>query len=197
VLGRIPLATTQERLMRINWVFGSQWTPDPTINLDQLLDIAPSWGSWRTWRACGTNNVICHDPSQARRLLDRKFQTQCNLYLPRQHFQELGRPSGVQLYDGNYTEYITDLEDIIALHLTGSGSELVLITGISLVTPASTDRLELVYQRNRLGLIHAVIKNHPHVQWIMVDHPDPLDQSFLAFDNITCDKLQNVLNLLS
>lgn len=183
--------------MRINWVFGSQWNPDPVVNLDSLLDIAPSWGSWKTWRACGTNNVICHDAAQAGRLLDRKFQTQCNLYLAQQHYQELGRPSGVQLYDGNYTEYITDLEDIIALHLTGARSELVLVTGISLATVATTDRLELVYQRNRMGLISAVIKNHPRVQWIMVDHSEPLDRAFLAFDNITCDKLQNVLNLLS
>jgi hypothetical protein len=183
--------------MRINWVFGSGWNPDPAVDLGKIHDIAPSWGSWKNWRSCNTNNVICHDPSQARRLLDRKFQTQCNFYLPRQHYQDLGRPLGVQLYDGNYTEYVTDIEDIVALHLAGSRSELVLVAGIELITTASADPLNSVYLRNRLGLVHAVVKNYPAVQWILVDHTAPLDKSFLTFDNLTCDKMENVLNLLS
>jgi hypothetical protein len=103
----------------------------------------------------------------------------------------------VQLYDGNYTEYVTDIEDIVALHLAGSRSELVLVAGIELITTASADPLNSVYLRNRLGLVHAVVKNYPAVQWILVDHTAPLDKSFLTFDNLTCDKMENVLNLLS
>lgn len=195
---RIPLATAQERLVRINWIFGADWTPRPDIDMDRVRDIAPSWGSWRSWRACSTDNVICHDPVQARRLLDRAAQAICNFYIPRNQFLEIGRPKGVRLYDGEYLAEAQDLEDIIAMHLVVANSDIILLAGINLASPTMpTDPMAQHRLRNRMGLIRGAIANHPQIQWVLVDHPEYPDPAFLDLANLTRDTMENVLKLLA
>jgi hypothetical protein len=46
---------------RISWVLSDDIDLDPTQDIDALKLVGPLWGSWRTWRACQTDNVICHD----------------------------------------------------------------------------------------------------------------------------------------
>ena len=88
--------------MRINWIFADDLVLDPTIDVDQIKNIGATWGSWRTWRGCGTDNVLCHDRSRATELLGRAFQAVCNFHVPKKHYQDLGRPLGVKLYDGDF-----------------------------------------------------------------------------------------------
>lgn len=183
--------------MRVNWVFSAKYNPGPEIDLAAAKNVGPSWGSWRSWRACGTDNVICHDRSQAESMLNRSFQNLCNFYIPKSLFQDLGRPTGVRLYDGEFLDEVHDIEDIIALHFVASASDLVLLAGFDLGKQEPTsDRLEQHRIQNRLGLIRQLFVSHPTVQWVLVDHPKELDQAYSNLDNLTCDKIESVLQLL-
>ena len=184
--------------MRVNWIFGADWTPRSDIDMDRVRDIAPSWGSWRSWRACGTANVICHDPVQARKLLDRAFQAVCNFYLPRNQFLEVGRPTGVRLYDGEYLAETQDLEDIIAMHFVIPNSDIILLAGINLASPTMPpDPMAQHRLRNRMGLIRSAMANNAQIQWVLVDHSEYPDPAFLDLSNLTRDTMENVLKLLA
>lgn len=184
--------------MRVNWIFGSDWTPAADIDMDRVRDIAPSWGSWRSWRACSTANVICHDPVQARKLLDRAIQAVCNFYIPRDKFLEIGRPAGVRLYDGQYLAQVQDLEDIIAMHLVIESSDIILLAGLNLASPVvPEDPMDQHRLRNRMGLIRSAIDKNPNIQWVLVDHPEYPDPAFLDLTNLTRDTMENVLKLLA
>ena len=196
--GWIPLATLEERLMRVNWVFGAGWKPRSDIDLDRVREVAPSWGSWQSWRDCGTHNVICHDPIQTRKLLDRAFQAVCNFYIPRNCFLEVGRPTGVRLYDGEYQAEAMNIEDIVAMHMVVPISDLVLLAGINVASPAiPPDPMEQHRLRNRMGMLRSVIANNPQIQWVLVDHSEYPDPAFLDIANLTRDTMENVLKLLA
>ena len=183
--------------MRINWVFAADYQIDPTVDISQIKNIGATWGSWRSWRSCQTDNVICDDLSKGKELLKRAFQAVCNFHVPRRYYQDLGRPVGIKLYDGQFAEQVDDIEDIIALHLVLGISDIVLLAGFDLRQPVPTnDRFEQHKIQNRLGLIRSVIQNNPEVQWVLVDHPGELDKGFQNIANLTCDQFQNVIQLL-
>jgi hypothetical protein len=184
--------------MRINWVFASEYQIDPTVDISQIKHIGATWGGWKSWRSCQTDNVICDDPAKGRELLKRAFQAVCNFHVPRRYYQDFGRPVGTKLYDGQFAEQVDDIEDIIALHLVSSTSDIVLLAGFDLRQPTPTnDRFEQHKIQNRLGLIRSVIQNNPEIQWVLVDHPGELDKGFRDIANLTCDQFQNVVQLLT
>ena len=94
------MATTDGQIMNIAWIVSSDYSLDPNIDIDDIKSVGPIWGSWRAWRSCAVDNVICDDASKAKELLARAFQAVCNFYLPRRHYQVLNRPQGAQWYDG-------------------------------------------------------------------------------------------------
>jgi hypothetical protein len=49
---------------------------------------------------------------------------------------------------------------------------------------------------NYLGLAAQVVQDHPRQQWVMIDHGTELAKPFLGQENITCDRMKNVLQLL-
>ncbi len=183
--------------MKINWVFASTWTPEPELDLEKLYEIGPSWGSWKNWRTCGTHNVICHDMTRSRTLIERQFQTKCNLYVPQQHYGLLGRPGQIQLYNGDFQQATVEIEDIVAVHLAIANSDIVLMTGFDLGDQDSfANTSEKVKWRNQMGLLSSAIRSAVDVQFVLVDHPSQLGTAFSELSNLTCDKLQNVLQLL-
>ena len=183
--------------MRVNWVVASGHQLDPTLDPDQLKLVGPIWGSWRTWRSCSTDNVICNDFAKARELLDRAFQAVCNFYVPEKFYQNLGRPIGLKLYDGEFNQEIDFLEDIIAMHLAASMSDIVLLLGFdfSEIRPVD-DKLQQHRNTNRLGLIHSAITADDRIQWVSVDHPAKMDKRYQNLPNLTCDTMENALKLL-
>ena len=196
VPGSIQLAGL-ESIMRTNWVFAAAYQMDAATDADAIKNIAPTWGSWKTWRSCGTDNVICDDVAKGRELFKRAFQAVCNFHVPRRHYQDFGRPVGARLYDGEFAEQVDDIEDIIALHLVSEISDLVLLVGFDLAKPpAIEDRFQRHKVQNRLGLIRSTIISHPDTQWVLVDHPGELDKGFQDITNLTCDSMPNVLQLL-
>ena len=183
--------------MRVAWAVAAAYQLDAAIVIDQIKAVGPVWGSWRTWRGCATDNVICHDRAKARELLDRAFQAVCNFYLPRPHYEFLQRPVGVKLYEGDYREQLDDLEDVIALQLAGSAADIVLMLGYDLSRmPTQDDRFEQHKLVNRHGLIRSTIADSAQVQWVVLDHMEDLDRAYQTLPNLTCDTMQNALQLL-
>lgn len=183
--------------MRINWIYSATYNPEPEVDIESIKQTGPSWGSWRSWRACNTDNVICHNRPKAIDLVDREFYKNCNFYIPRKHFQEIGRPLGVKFYDGDFLELVDDLEDIVAMHLVASKSDIVLLAGFDLSTQNTPqDRFVQHRLKNRLGLMRSAFVNNPEIQWVLVDHPKEVDKAFSDLSNLTCDVMKNVLNLL-
>ena len=183
--------------MRINWVVAAGYDMDPAVDIDEIKAIGPIWGSWRTWRGCQTDNVICNDLAKSRELIGRAFQAVCNFYLPKHFYQDLNRPVGVKLYDGEYLQELDDIEDIIAGHMAAAASDIVLLLGFDLAKPeTTTDRLVRHRLTNRHGLLHSMVKTNQTVQWVVVDHTKDLDESYQQLPNLTCDTMANVLHLL-
>lgn len=183
--------------MNINTVIAAGFAVAPPLSVEILKNIGPTWGSWKTWGPCHTDNVICHDLFKARELLKRAIQAVCNFYLPEKFYHDLSRPTGVNFYQGDFLQDVHDLEDIIAMHLVADRSELVLLFGFDVANPGMIqDRLEKHRVTNRLGLLRQVLASNPDVQWVLVDHAKPPDAAFEALPNLTCDSLENVLQLL-
>ena len=185
--------------MNINWVIADGYQVDPTIDLNILKNIGSIWGSWRTWRSCGTDNVICHNVTKAQELVQRDFQSNCNFFVPEENFRSIGRPHGVQFYGGEFNEETTSIDDIIALHLASSNSEILLLLGFNLqkISTDITDKFELHKIKNYYGLTRSLIASKPELQFVLIDHVVEPDKSFKDLTNLTCDTLENVLQLLA
>lgn len=182
--------------MNISWVLADLATADPTMDIAELKRIGAFWGSWRTWRAFQTDNVICHDQRKADELLRRNFQTNCNFYIPKSVYTSLGRPDGIRLYEGAFVHDVDHQEEIVAMHLAATTSDIVLLFGFDLTElPADPDRLlanRALHHRNH---IRQAIKDYNQVQWVVVDHLGKLEPMLANLDNISTDTLQAVLAL--
>lgn len=184
--------------MNVSWVAADRFILDPTVDVESLKSIGPIWGSWTTWRSCGTDNVVCHDPAKAQELVARGFHNKANFFTHRSYYQQLNRPQGVKLYDGSYTEQVDSLEDIIALHLAAASSDIVLLLGFQFgKLELPEDQFEQHKSINRHGLMRSIIAKNPTIQWVAIDHPKQLDPKYQELTNLTCDKLKSVLKLLA
>jgi hypothetical protein len=184
--------------MNINWVLANSYIPDPTINLDQLKACGAFWGGWQTWRASGTDNVICHDPAKAQELIKRQFHATCNFYVPNSAYAMLDRPQGVRLYEGKFLHDLDNHEEIVALHLTAGISDIVLLMGFDFAeNELPSDRLERHRWLNHRNLIRQAIKDNAQTQWVLVDHDQPVGKDFGELSNVTTDTLANVIGMLA
>ena len=158
----------------------------------QMKDVAPIWGSWKTWMTFGTDNVICHDLQQSRNLMGRAFHAVCNFYVYQEIYQELGSPRRVMAYDGQWGRTCSDIEDIVAMHLVQHHTDLVLLLGFDLAPIRTVDD----DARDRKGMILSIMGQSP-AQWVAIDHNDQPDAAFANLANFTRDTMPNVLRLLS
>ena len=182
--------------MNISWVLADSVILDPTQDIASLKDIGALWGSWCTWRAYQTDNVICHSQAKATELIKREFQKHCNFYIPNSVYSSIGQPSGIRLYEGDFVHDVVRQEEIVAMHLAASTSDIVLLLGFDLTKfSPNPDRLLANQAQHHRNLIRQAVKDYAHVQWVVVDHPDPLDPNLANLDNIVTDTLQAVLAL--
>ena len=184
--------------MNINWVLANNYVPDPTIDLALLRACGAFWGGWQTWRASGTDNVICHDTAKARELIQRAFHATCNFYVPNSAYAMLDRPQGVRLYEGEFVHDLDHHEEIVAMHLVASTSDIVLMLGYNFTEPVkSQDRLVEHRAHNYRSLCKQAIVMNPLVQWILVDHPGEIMKDWNGIDNLVCDTLSNCLDVVN
>ena len=183
--------------MRINWVVADSTVLPPDVDVVALKDIAAIWGGWRTWRGCGTDNVICNDVGKAHELLKRKMNEQCNMYIPSSSFAQLDRPKNVQLYEGQFTFEIDNKDELISIQLVSGQSDIVLLLGFDWTKkPVSADRLIEHRAKNYQRFIKDTIGSNPTVQWVLVDHSGEIIPELAALENLTLDSLENVTELL-
>jgi len=179
--------------MNISWVIADSAELDPTQNINALKRLGPIWGSWRTWRAYQTDNVVCHSQVKAAELVKREFQKHCNFYIPESVNISLGRPPGVRLYAGDFVHDVIRQEEIVALHLAATTSDIVLLLGWDLTKLKPTsDKLEANQAQHHRNLIHQAVKDYNQIQWVVVDHPNPLA---LSLENLVTDTMDAVLAL--
>jgi len=190
------MENTQERRMNISWVLSDSAEIDPTQSIDALKRLGPIWGSWRTWRAYQTDNVICHDQSKASELTKRNFQTQCNFYIPNSAYIGLQRPTGVQLYAGEFVHDVIRQEEIVAVHLAATTSNIVLLLGwnLSQLRP-NADKLLANQEQHHRNLLLQALKDYNQIQWVVVDHTGDLDPNLTKLDNVVTDSMAAVLAL--
>ena len=185
-------------MMNISWVIADGAELDPTQNIDALKKLGPIWGSWRTWRAYQTDNVICHVQAKADELIKRKFQERCNFYVSDSVNVLLGRPPGVRLYAGDFVHDVIRQEEIVALHLAATTSDIVLLLGWDLTKlKPNSDKLESNQAQHHRNLFHQAIKDYGQTQWVVVDHAEPLAPSLLALENLVTDTMDTVLALVT
>jgi hypothetical protein len=193
VFGRLPLESAEIGRMKINWVLGNLTEFSPEIKIETLKNIGPFWGSWKTWRSCLTDNVICHDIDRASALLARKFQQNCNFYIPDNIYSTLNRPEQVKLYNGDFVDLELDnKEDIVALHLASAQSDIVLMMGFDLSPVEKTpDRLATHKSTNYKNLVKHAIMGNTQTQWVLLDHAMELDKDIQSLPNLSTDTLIN------
>lgn len=180
--------------MRISWVITETAHLDPTIDISGLKNVGPFWGSWKTWRSWTTDNVVCHDAQQARDLVSKNFHQRCNLYLPSSAYQDLDRPMGVQLYEGNFHQIIDYPDDVVSMHLASGNSDIVLMLGFDLADKnLDHDKLAkhkwISYQR----YAQQIITDASSVQWVMLDYKAEISKELKKVPNLQFDTLENVL----
>ena len=181
--------------MRINWVFADGYKLNPLTEIEKIKNIGATWGSWTTWHTCRTDNVICHSLPKAQELVSYGLHSQCNFYVPQQHYEQLGNPPRVSQYQGNFEHDVDHAEDIVALHFVSAVSDLVLLVGFDfgkIVTPI--DKSAQTSVLNYHGLVRAVIDNSS-TEWVAIDHSPDLGPIYQGIPNITCDTMKNVLQL--
>jgi hypothetical protein len=182
--------------MNIAWVLADLTTFGPEIDINELKNIGSFWGSWSTWRGCATDNVICNDLDKGDALLKRKFQEECNFYIPNSNYQTLGRPTGVKLYEGAFVHDVDHQDEIVAMHLAAAFNDIVLLVGFDLSEPTvNPDRLLEHRAQNYRGLIRQAIASNTHCQWVLVDHPNPVMKDLANLENLSTDSMSAVLSL--
>lgn len=184
--------------MNISWVVSDYYNPDPLLDLQPLKNIGSIWGSWRTWRNCQTDNVICHDMKKAEELVRRNFQTQCNFYLSNNTYQKLDRPARVKIYEGEFVHDVYNQEEIVAMHLASVTSDIVLLLGFDFSTDSkSADKITQHRNYNYRSLTKQAIKDNISTQWVLIDHEHNLSDEYKELSNLTMDSLENVVKLLN
>lgn len=183
--------------MNIQWVLSEKVELDPLLNIQKLKDVGPIWGSWKTWRSCATDNVICSDLARARELLARQFQNTCNFFVPATGFADLDRPTGVKLYDGQFGMETDCPDDIVAMHLAATQCDIVLLLGFDWrPKPADADRLTEHRSQNYRNLVkHCLLANN-QIQWVLIDHMPDLMPEVKDLGNLTVDTMNSALNLV-
>jgi hypothetical protein len=183
---------------KISWVLADTTVFDPAENLDELKRLGAFWGSWNIWRSCQIDNVVCHDQSKASELIKRNFQTRCNFYVPDSVYISLERPEGVKVYAGEFVHDVIRQEEIVALHLAATTSDIVLLYGWNLAKldlETESDRLHANYLTHHRNMVRQAFVTYNQVTWVVVDHPEPLDPNIAQLENIVTDSLTTVLEL--
>ena len=182
--------------MNVSWVLADTLILDPSVDMSAIKAIGPLGGSWRTWRGCSTDNLICHHLGKSQELIKRSFHSTCNLYIPNDAWITLDRPSNVNLYEGKFLDEFQP-EEIVAMHLAASQSDIILLLGFDLTEKTKNpDRLLEHRAHVYRTLVRHCIENNPEVQWVLVDHPGDIMKSMSKLSNLVKDTMETALSLL-
>jgi hypothetical protein len=184
--------------MNFNWVLANGTDLSPDVDLGQLKNIGSLWGSWQTWRAYQTDNVICHNAVKALDLITKKMHTVCNLYVPNEVFVALDEPERVMPYGGDFSHEVAEQDEIVAMHLVATLSDIVLLLGFDWgQRPLPVDSQPRLLRHNYVNLVREAIAGNPKTQWVLIDHAGPVMSELAHLENLTQDSLTNVFGMLN
>jgi hypothetical protein len=184
--------------MQISWVYASTYQPNILVDTAAIKSIGPSWGSWRTWKNNQTDNVVCSDSAEANALISKAFHAVCNFYVARDVYLKIGSQPGLKAYDGEYNHPVHRFDDIISLHLASQTNSIILMLGFDLGLGQKLESSDQVEQlQNYHGLMRSLFQNNPTTQYVLVDHAVDLGKHYQELPNLTCDIMENVLQLLT
>lgn len=194
--GRIQMENAQGGVMRISWVLANDTMLDPHVDVERMKSVGSFWGSWQTWRAYSTDNVICSDLARTQELLKRQFYKHCNLYVSRANWAMSDRPEGVRLFEGEFRQEVIKADEIISMQLAASQSDLVLLLGFDWAKrQALPDKLAQHQRQVYMHMAkHAIADTS--IQWVLIDHAPELDPAFANLPNLTQDNLSSVFDML-
>lgn len=172
--------------MKCAWIISEALDIVPTKTYRNIKDIAPIWGSWSTWREFNTDNCICTDIRKAEELLGKAFQGVTHLHIPKQYYEELGKPRGVKLFEGKLKTQMPKQDDVAALSIASQQYDILLLLGFDL----SSDDANVLQTQ-------AIIAGNPQCQFVAIDLAKPLSKIITDCANFTCDEYENVLHLLT
>jgi len=182
---------------KISWVLSDRVQLDPTQDIAVLKTIGAFWGSWRTWRACQTDNVICHDQVRAAEFVKRDFQRSCNFYVPDTMHANLDRPTGVKIYAGEFVHDVIHQEELVAMHLAATTSDIVLMLGWNLAElKPDPDLLAANRERHHRNMVRQAFLTYDQTQWVIVDHAAALDKNIANLPNVVTDTLDSILGTI-
>ena len=182
--------------MKINWVMADSVATDPTLDVDKIKNVGPIWGGWKTWRSCHTDNVICHDINDARKLISKNFHSKCNMYLPQTAYHDLNRPDNVKLYQGNFHLDVQNADEIVSMHLAANNCDIVLLVGFDLTEKKLDDKLAKHQWHVYKNYIRQIVADRSDIQWVLLDAPGSISLDFKDLSNLQLDTISNVLNSL-
>lgn len=172
--------------MRVAWIISESLQLLPTKVYGRLQDIAPTWGSWSTWREFKTDNCTCSEIRKSRELLSRAFQGAANFYLPKVYCEELGEPLGVKWFEGLPRTDVEYQDDVIAVSIASQQYDLILLLGFDLEQPVSYS-----------DQIYTIVSGNTNCQFVQIDAVKTAPERYQILTNFTCDTYENVLQLLS
>lgn len=179
--------------MNISWIV----TPKYSTLVD-MKEIGPVWGSDLAWRTLNAYNVVCFNYRTISELLSRNFQENCNFYIPEKYYGDLGRPSGVTLVGGEFSEDINYKEEFVCAHLVSGISDLILLGGFDFSVDLDFfDDYEKHRQKNFIRGFRRLISEKTSVQWVLLDHTGEVPDDIISLPNFTQDSTESVVSLLS
>jgi hypothetical protein len=182
---------------KISWVLSDSVQLNPTQDIAVFKTIGAFWGSWRTWRACETDNVICHDQVKASEFVKRDFQRSCNFYIPDTAYANLDRPTGVKIYAGEFVHDVIHQEELVAMHLAATTSDIVLMLGWNLAElKPDPDLLATNRERHHRNMVRQAFLTYDQTQWVIVDHATALDKNIATLPNVVTDTLDSILGTI-
>lgn len=182
--------------MRICWVLGQE-IQDEELDAAIISEVAPSWGSWSTWKKFKTDNCICTDTGEAQELIKRAFHAVCNLYIMQDSYIQVGSPQGVKLFNGKFQgEQVDNKDDIVALNLAAPNHDIVLMSGFNF-SPIKTKNKIAAFSREEYYFnIIELIKANSTVQFVLVDYTHELASWLEDLENLSFDTISSVESLL-
>lgn len=182
--------------MKIGWALSEQIAKN-VINVNELKDVAPTWGSCSIYNNYDVDNIICNNIKDAERLIKHNIQDKVNFYMPQDNFSTLGNPPNIKTFQGSFNDpNINYKDDIVTLNVVTNMYDIILLLGFKFTKPKT--KAEQIDKHKQLAYLHnvkTIIKEHKDKQFVLVDYKGKLTKDFNSLENLSRDSLANVLEL--
>ena len=182
--------------MKIGWAL-SENIGKNVAEIEQLQEVAPTWGSCSIYNNYNVDNIICNDIKQSKRLIQHNIQNEVNFYMPNDNFSTLGNPPNIKTFQGAFKDpNINFKDDIVTLNVVTATYDIILLLGFKFTKPkAKAEQLEQHKQLAYLHNVKTIIEENPDKQFVLVNYKGKLSKDFDSIENLSRDSLVNVLEL--